>query len=154
MNRVSILCVMIILHLVSTITPSAPPAQSKTLRSYSKPPKFYIDKEACPFECCTYRTWKTQKTTIAYARPDTRAPQIGRFRAGSTVVALTGEVHTSPGRFIVKKAYQGNENYRPGDVLWVYTYSGEGYFKVWFRGKMYQESLVCLAKTPSGLYFQ
>ena len=31
--------------------------------------------------------------------------------------------------------------YRPGNVLWVYTPLGEGFYKVWFRGKMYEEAL-------------
>jgi hypothetical protein len=109
-----------------------------SIYSQSKPPAIYIDKGACPFECCTYRRWKTEKTTIAYARPDKRSRRIGKFRAGSNVNALTGEVRTMPGKFVIIKAH---EKYKPGDVLWVYTPLGEGFYKVWFKGKMYQEGL-------------
>jgi hypothetical protein len=113
---------------------------SRAPQAKKTPPKFYVDKGACPGEGCRYGgTAKVRKTTIAYARPDTRSPQIGRFMAGSEVVSLTGEVHTIPSRFVVKKAH---EKYQPGDILWVYTYLGEGYFKVWFGGKMYSESLL------------
>lgn len=104
----------------------------------SRPPAVYVDKGACPFECCTYRTWTTEKTTVAYARPDRRSRRVGRFRAGSRVVGLTGEVRTVPGRFVV---FRPHGSYKPGDVLWVYTPLGEGHYKVWFKGRMYDESL-------------
>lgn len=103
------------------------------------PPRFYIDKENCPGEGCTYKgPWTIQKTTPAFARPDARSPKLGRFIAGHSAVALTGEVQTIPGRFVVRKAH---EKYRVGDVLWLYTYLGEGYFNIWYGGKMYPEAM-------------
>src|SRR4030095_1286133 len=56
--------------------------QAKTA---TKPPVVYVDKGACPFECCTYRRWKTEKTTTAYAQPDRKAKVVGKFKAGSRV---------------------------------------------------------------------
>ena len=111
---------------------------SSTVLPQAKPPAIYVDKGACPFECCTYRKWKTEKTTVLYAQSNKGAPRIGVVKAGSNVLALTGEVRTAPGKFVIKKTH---EKYRPGDVLWVYTPLGEGFYKVWFRGKMYQEAL-------------
>jgi hypothetical protein len=58
--------------------------------------------------------------------------------AGSKVNALTGEVRTVAGRFVVKKSHG---RYRRGDIIWVYTYLGEGFFKIWFDGKMSEEDL-------------
>jgi hypothetical protein len=106
--------------------------------SQAQHPATLVDRGACPFECCAYRQWKTEKTTTAYARPDKRSKRVGKFVAGTKVAALTGEVRTVAGRFVVKKAYQ---KYRPGDIIWVYTYSGEGLFKIWFKGKMSEENL-------------
>jgi hypothetical protein len=104
----------------------------------SKPPAIYVDKGACPFECCTYKKWRTEKTTIAYAQPDKRSKVIGKFKAGSTVVGLTGEVRTIPGKYVVFKAHGA---YKPGDTLLVYTPIGEGAYKVWFNGKMFEQNL-------------
>ena len=105
----------------------------------SRPPARYVDRGACPFECCTYREWKTEVATVAYARPDKRSRRVGTFRAGSKVMGLTGEVRTiTPGKFVISKAHG---KYKPGDVLWVYTPLGEGFYKVWFKGRMYQEGL-------------
>jgi len=106
--------------------------------SQSKPPAVYVDKGACPFECCTYRKWKTVKTTVAYSRPDRNSKQVGRFRSGTWVVGLTGIVTTVPSKFIILREHG---TYKPNDVLWVYTPLGEGFYKVWFNGKMYQEEL-------------
>jgi len=102
------------------------------------PPAWYIDKGACPFECCTYRAWTAKADTVLYAKPNKNAKVVGRLKAGATVDAVTGEVHSSPVAFVVKVPHAG---YKPGDVLWVYTYLGEGRFKVWRDGAMREEDL-------------
>jgi hypothetical protein len=102
------------------------------------PPASYVDKGACPFECCTYRTWKTTKRTVAYAGPNKKSRQVGFFKTGSRVRGLTGEVRTEPGKYVITKKY---EKFEPGDVLWVYTPLGEGVYKVWFKGKMFEQEL-------------
>lgn len=102
------------------------------------PPARYIDKGACPFECCIYRAWNAKKDTIFHAHPDKASKVIGIVEMGTTVEAITGEVHSSPVRFVVKKPHA---EYTPGDILWVYTYLGEGHFKVWRNGVMQEENL-------------
>lgn len=102
------------------------------------PPAEYIDKGACPFECCVYRDWTVESDTVAYAVPDKSAKVIGLLKAGAIVQAITGEVHSIPTRFVVNRPHAA---YKPGDVLWVYTYLGEGHFKVWRDGAMQEEDL-------------
>ena len=51
-----------------------------TAASESPPPRF-IDRGACPFECCSYRAWPTQSDTVAYARPQEGAPAVGLLKA-------------------------------------------------------------------------
>ena len=102
------------------------------------PPAKYIDQGACPFECCVYRVWKTKRDTVVYAQPNKNEKVVGLLKAGATVEAFTGEVHSSPVRFVVKKAHA---EYKPGDFLWVYTYLGEGHFRVWRNGAMQEEDL-------------
>jgi hypothetical protein len=51
--------------------------------------------QACPFECCVYRVWNTTADTVAYAKPDKNAKMVGLLKAGTTVEAITGEVHSS-----------------------------------------------------------
>ncbi len=104
----------------------------------NSPPELLVDKGACPFECCIYREWTARTSIDAYASPSTGSHVVSKIAAGTKVLALTGEVHTKAGRFLVKRRHN---QYKPGDVLFVYTYAGEGFFKVWFDGKTYQEEL-------------
>lgn len=104
----------------------------------SKPPARYIDKGACPFECCVYRKWTVEKTTVLYAQPNKESARVGQAKTGTKVLAITGEVRSVPGKFVVTKAHG---KYKPGNVLWVYTPQGEGFYLVWFRGKMFDEEL-------------
>ena len=101
-------------------------------------PVFYVDKGACPFECCTYRDWGTKETTKLYAEPKASSPVVGAVEKGTTVKAQTGDVHTIPGKLIVRRDVT---TFRKGDVLWVYTYLGEGEFRIWYRGKFIKDQI-------------
>jgi len=101
-------------------------------------PSVFLDVGACPGEGCSYGKWKVQKETVLRARPNIESNVVGKCSVDSEVTALTGEVHTVAGKFTVKKK-QGT--FVPGDVIWVYTYLGEGYFKVWLNGKFTEQKL-------------
>ncbi|HEX8422069.1 MAG TPA: hypothetical protein VF634_01595 [Pyrinomonadaceae bacterium] len=96
----------------------------------------YIDRGACAGEGCGYGRWKTTKDTDAYAAPDVRSRKVGQFRAGTDALALTGEVHVVPGKFVVKRRHG---RFRAGNIIRVYTYRGEGRFKVRHAGRWYDE---------------
>jgi hypothetical protein len=101
-------------------------------------PAFYIDVGACPFECCVYRSWRTEKTTTIYAEPKAGSSVVGVAEKGAVVDARTGEVHTRPGKLVVRRDVA---HLRKGDILWVYTYLGEGRFKVWHGGRFTEEDI-------------
>lgn len=114
-------------------------AQTLVGAQRTKRPAYYIDRGVCPGEGCSYKgRAKVLNRTEVYAAPSVRAEQLFEIVAGETVTSLASQVHTVAGRFVVKRAHQ---RYRPGDVLWLYTYLGEGVFKVWHRGRMYEENL-------------
>lgn len=102
------------------------------------PPAPYVLKGACPFECCTYRDWSVERDTTLYTQPDTKSRPVGVVKAGQWVVGVTGEVHSTPVRFIVGRAYGP---YRPGEVIWVYGYEGEGFFQILSDGQLVSEDL-------------
>ncbi len=109
-------------------------------------PDFYIDKDACPFECCTYREWHTKKTTKLYSEPTITSSHVGIAENGTEVKAQTGEVHIKPGKFIVKNDIT---TFKKGDILWVYTYLGEGFFKIWHQDNFIEEQIVTDYKNPT-----
>ena len=40
-------------------------------------PATFLDRGACPFECCTYGRWKVTKDTVAYDKPNKKARRVG-----------------------------------------------------------------------------
>jgi hypothetical protein len=109
------------------------------------PPKIYIDKGACPFECCTYRAWKVTKDTDLFDKVD-GTKIVGRAKAGQTVQGVTGEVHTKPMKVKVK-THPGAEplpkEIKNGDDVYVLTSQGEGFWKVWKNGRVISDVSEC-----------
>ncbi|HEV8700627.1 MAG TPA: hypothetical protein VGV60_05075 [Candidatus Polarisedimenticolia bacterium] len=125
---------MLLISTLSIAVAAAPRAGAEEPRH----PAIYVDKGACPGEGCTYGTWKVLKDTELHALPGKASKVVAKCRPGSEVLASTGEVHTVAGEFTVKKKYGA---FVPGDTLWVYTYLGEGTFKVWFGGRFTEQDL-------------
>ena len=88
----------------------------------------FIDKGACPGEGCLYpEEWMVLSEVKVYAEPDMNSALITVLEQGAKLTTITGEVHTIPGKFIVKKLAKA---FKPGDEVWLYTYLGEGRFKL------------------------
>jgi hypothetical protein len=98
-----------------------------------KPPRVYIDKGACPFECCTYREWIARTDAPLLDSPNGKKV-VGRIKKGEKVKALTGEVHSVPLRVIAQHDYP-NAGVKAGDTIYILHYEGEGSCKVWHHGK-------------------
>ena len=105
---------------------------------FAKAPAVFLDRGACPGECCTYGKWRAKRTTKLYEAPTRGARVVGQVEAGTYVEALTGQVHTRAGRFVVRNA---TPPYKVGEVIWVYTYLGEGYYKIWRAGEIVSEEI-------------
>ena len=122
---------------------SAPVSSGQNLR----PPSQYHDYGACPFECCTYRRWVVIANTVFYRQRSTTSGVAFRVKKGDHVIGLTGVVITlKPGKAVVKKSTTIGINKRktqvkPGDVLYLLHYMGEGVYKIWFRGRIYEDQM-------------
>ena len=101
---------------------------------------------ACPFECCTYGTWTTTAETPLYAAPgDTTAAPAFTVPAGTELDAATGHVlltrieaaalRDSATLFL---GYDETRTAAPGDSVVVLDYVGEGVYRVWYEGGVYQ----------------
>lgn len=102
--------------------------------SNSAPPTPYIDKGACPFECCTYRDWIANDGIALVDQPNGKRI-VGRIRKGEKVQAVTGEVHGTPMR-VVAECNHPESGVKVGDVIYILHYIGEGYWKVWHKGQL------------------
>ena len=101
----------------------------------------YEDHGACPFECCTYRTWTVNAETPVRTDRRDNAPVAFRVRAGEQVDGLTGVVVTTKlGKAIIREPIVVDPDkleLRPGEVVYVVNYIGEGVWKIWTRGRLY-----------------
>jgi hypothetical protein len=104
----------------------------------TSPPKLYVSKGACPFECCAYQTWIANRTVALMDHPGGRS--IAQVRKREEVLAITGEVRTHPLRFAIeKKSLVGaGESVPAGSTVYLLHPVGEGFWLVWFRGKVVQ----------------
>lgn len=112
----------------------------------SSPPTVpYEDHGACPFECCTYRTWTVEADTDVRTDRKDSAPVVFRLRAGDQVDGLTGVVITRKlGKAIVRKpmTIEPHEiKLDPGAIIYIVNYVGEGAWNIWVRGHLYQAEI-------------
>ena len=124
-----------------TITDSTQHRQPST-------PSYYEDYGACPFECCTYRRWTVNADTIFYKGRSTNSPAVFHAKKGEHVTGLTGVVITlRPGKALVKKvttlgiAGMHQVRVKAGDILYLLHYEGEGVYKFWYRGRIYESDM-------------
>ena len=101
----------------------------------------YRDPGACPFECCTYRDWTANKDTTVYREMRDGSTRAFTVRKGEVVRGVTGVVITNRAGTATASSNmsigQGNKTrVRKGDTLYLLTYQGEGFFKVWFKGRV------------------
>jgi len=98
------------------------------------PPSPYIDRGVCPFECCVYRDWQAQRSVPVFDRPN--GTRIGKLDNGEWVRALTGETHSTPLKIVATRDVP-EAGIHPGDVFYVLHYEGEFYWRIWFKGKLF-----------------
>lgn len=108
-----------------------------TSRSSPQPTTAYTDIGACSGEGCRYNdTWTMEASTPVY--PTRGAAAAGyTIKPGEKVTTLTGAVITKPGkiRIIHPVRISGQELVKSG-YLYLLTYRGEGFWKVWVNGKL------------------
>ena len=107
----------------------------------SRPRMPFIDKGACPFECCTYRDWTVDKATAIRSGMKDSSSVAFRLKKGERVRGLTGSVITSQAGEVrvLKRAKIGKLTAQPGDTLYLLTYVGEGFHRVWYKGRITEE---------------
>jgi len=135
-------------------------ATPAVLSQNSRPPIPFVDKGACPFECCTYRDWTVDKPTAVRSGMSDSSAVSFRLKKGERVKGLTGVVITSqPGEVrVLKRTKIGKITAGPGDRLYLLTYIGEGFHRVWYRGRIteeetYDEAIFRQIKEPKSVWW-
>jgi len=115
-----------------------PAAAAATTHTPNAPPPEFIDRGACPFECCVYRDWTTTREVTLVDKPRSSHVVI-KIPTGRTVTGVTGQVISKPVRWVAVRDLE--EGIHKGDVYYLLHYAGEGYWAVWHRGRVVNVSL-------------
>jgi hypothetical protein len=116
----------------------------------SAPALPFYDWKACPFEGCAYREWTAQKEIVVYDTWKQTRQAIAQLSKGDSVTGVTGVVITFRPGVIRLDRDLPDQNLRRGDIILTYTYRGEGFSAVWFKGLYYSEFDISFARWPDG----
>jgi hypothetical protein len=126
-----------------------------TGNAFAQGPKVpYKDVGACPFECCVYRKWTANKDTVIYKQMSEKSAIAFRVKRREKVTGVGGVVITKKaGTVRALKDLTAKENssdftkpeneisIKAGDVFYVLTSLGEGFFQLWYKGKFFQDQI-------------
>jgi hypothetical protein len=116
----------------------------------SAPALPFYDWKACPFEGCSYRQWTAQKEIAVYDTWKQDRQAIAQLSKGDSVIGETGVVITFRPGVIRLDRDLPEQNLRRGETILTYTYRGEGFSAVWFKGLYYSEFDISFARWPDG----
>jgi hypothetical protein len=135
-RRLYIIIGIRLLAVSTSRTASAQPAHG--------PREPYVDRGACPFECCQYGPWVAHVAVPVYAEEgEARRPQF-RVQPGDSIRAERGDVILRRvGRVVVRQPIPRwartdslLARVRVGDTVFVLSPIGEGWYRLWYRGRI------------------
>lgn len=114
-----------------------------SLQKSDAPKLPFIERNACPFECCNYGEWVARVAQVAYKSSSKESGLAFTIRPGETTYAQTGQVITrKAGVVIVKKQTRFyNVTVPAGTKLYVLQLSGEGGALFWYKGATHKGEL-------------
>ena len=139
------------LFFVVALSSLAWPQTTKQLYKVQPAPKLpFFDWNACPFEGCVYRKWTAEAAVDVFDTWKPERTRIATLPAKGVVTGVSGVVITKkPGVIRMDRDLPQND-LRSGDTILTYTYLGEGFSVVWFKGKFYREFDITFAKRQDG----
>jgi len=127
---------------------AAPESQSYTAQPAPTLP--FFDWNVCPFEGCTYGKWTAAAAVEVFDTWKPGRKQIATLPAKAVVTGVLGVVITYKPGVIRLNNDLAHDDLRRGDTVLTYTYRGEGFSAVWFKGRFYREYDITFTKWPDG----
>jgi hypothetical protein len=123
-------------------------------QAFAQGPKMpYKAVGACPFECCVYRQWTANKDTVIYKQMSERSAVAFKVKRREKVTGVTGVVITKKAGTVKalkdltvketsKDFFADNKIFiKSGEVMYVLNSIGEGFYYLWYKGKLFQEQI-------------
>jgi hypothetical protein len=100
-----------------------------------KQPKIpFIQHDVCPFECCQFGKWTAKSLLKAHEEENDNAGIAFTIKPGEEFSALRGNVHiTKLGKLVIEKPFG---SFVKDDNVYVLSYRGEGFYDLWYKGKI------------------
>ena len=133
--------------------PEAPPVAPPESQPYviqDAPPLPFLDWNACPFEGCTYSKWTAAEEVDVLDTWEPNRKLIATLSTNAVVTGVSGVVITYKPGIIRLNSDLPQDDLRRGDTILTYTYRGEGFSAVWFKGRFYHDYDITFAKWPDG----
>lgn len=108
-------------------------AQSK------RPDLPFFDWNACPFEGCVYRQWTARASVTVYNTWKRNRREAAHLSTGDSVLAVTGVVITYRPGIIRMNHDMPEQGLQRGNLIYMYSYRGEGSWLVWFNGRFRED---------------
>ncbi len=134
----------------SLVTAPAATQQSQSYAVQPAPTLPFFDWNACPFEGCTYGKWTADASVDVFDTWKPRRKRIATLLAKSVVTGISGVVITYKPGVIRLNRDMPQDLLRRGDMILTYTYRGEGFSAVWFKGRFYREYDITFTRWPDG----
>lgn len=109
------------------------PAEAKSPTLPTGAPARWVQKPACPFECCRYGRWTAAVILLLRDGTSDSAKEITTIPAGTSFRALTGHTETDAG---VARYLQADQGFTKGETVAIYDHVGEGHYRAWANGRM------------------
>jgi hypothetical protein len=115
---------------------------SPNIHAKDNVPQIYIDKNACPFECCQFGSWIARQSVDLFKSPNGKILK-RKIKKGEAVNALTGEVHSIPLPVKVTHVYETDEKQgiHVGDIVYILHGIGEGAVALLHNGTVKNSSM-------------
>ena len=109
------------------------PAEAKSPPLPAGAPAHWLQKPACPFECCRYGRWTAVVILLLRDGASDSAKEITTISAGTSFRALTGHTETDAG---VARFLQADQGFGKGQTVAIYDHIGEGHYRAWVTDHM------------------
>ena len=101
----------------------------------------YIQENICPSECCKYGQWIARSNLKLNKNEEDSSEIVFTVKSGEKITAIRGNVHiVKLGMLVIKKPVKFKnkhiETVSKGEKIYVLSYGGEGYYDLWYKGKV------------------
>lgn len=97
----------------------------------------FIQYNICPFECCQYGEWISKSSLKLYQTEGDTTNTALLINPNEEFTAIRGNVHIIKlGVVVVNATF---EEFKKNDTLYILSSKGEGYYDVWYNGKIIQD---------------